>query len=80
MPQTPHVKIGGVGPQNPQYGPIGEGWKGTGGCIRKPPPAHRYGPIARQLLHPTKRIMPTLTGRPASVKGVNGETLHRSGY
>ena len=61
MPQAPHVKIGGLGPQNPQYGPIGEGWKGTGGCIGKPP-AHMYGPIARQLLQPTKSMHADIDG------------------
>jgi hypothetical protein len=55
VPHTVHVKIGGIWPQNWQYGPTGEGSTGTGICGMNCP-AHQSGTIDRQELQPANSI------------------------
>jgi hypothetical protein len=46
-----HVKTGGIVPQYPQYGPIGDAWSGIGPCGMNCP-AQYSGMIERQQLQP----------------------------
>jgi hypothetical protein len=51
VPQIVHVNTGGSGPQNPQYGPIGDAWTGIGMCGGNAP-AHMSGTIDPHELQP----------------------------